>query len=204
MIKKCLFLIFVSLELISCFKLCVPNQYQFNGGTSTIYPDEDSIRIGDTLWFNCSIPLNLKYNTGIGSDSANYNISGASNFGTDFHLTSPTGVNMQVGAMDSFTFVSITGGLKINKLDPHASKTISFTEIGNNYVASFGIIAQKKGIYALIMLDVNDGMKKCDKFSVTTFMNNADNHLHYLKDLYYGGAPIDALTATHCYCFKVY
>jgi hypothetical protein len=190
--------------LSGCHKPCVPRQFQLSGGTANVYPDKDSIQVGDTLWFYCSIPTNLKYNLGNNPDSENYNISGAANFGTDFLLTLPTGLNMQVGAMDSFSFISKIGKLQINPLAPDASQGISFAENDSDYMTSFGIIARKKGIYLLSIIDIYQGMKKCDKFSVTITMNDTDNHLHYLKDIYYGSGTIDPLTLTHSYCFKVY
>ncbi len=204
MIKRLLFLIFLIPAFLGCLKICVPHQYKFSGGLCTIYPDEDSIRVGDTIWLNCSIPLNLKYNSGSGFDSVNYDISGSTNFITDFHITVPLGVNTQVGAIDSFGFLSIKGGVQPNLLDLHASKTLSFAEIGNNYFALLAIIPKKRGIYGISILDLYQGMKNCDKFSVSIMMSDMDNHLHYLKDIYYGGGPINPLDSTHTYCFKVY
>ena len=204
MIKTFLNIALLFFIFSGCHKNCIPREYQFNGGIANVYPDKDSIQVGDTLWFYCSIPANLKYIWGNSVDSENYNISGATNFGTDFHLTLPTGLNMQVGAMDSFSFISKIGKLHINPLAPDASQTISFAENDSAYMASFGIIAQKKGIYLLDILDIYQGMIKCDKFSVAITMNDVDNHLHYLRDIYYGGGTIDLIDSTHSYCFKVY
>lgn len=204
MAKVLIFVMSFLIVLSGCHKLCVPHQYQFSGGISTIFPDKDSIHVGDTLWFTCSIPLNLKYSTGSNSDSGNYNISGATNLITDFHLTSPTGKGMQVGAIDSFNFISLKGRIETNSLIPDAGKTIYFVADTATYNISFGIVAKKIGIYYFSIIDIYQGMKKCDKFSVVIAMNDLDNHLHYLQDIYYGGGPIDQMTATHSYCFKVY
>jgi hypothetical protein len=203
MIKGLLYIAIFFPILYGCNKICTPRDYEFNGGIANVYPDKDSIQIGDTLWFSCYIPVNLKYFVANASDSENYNISSATNFNTDFHLTSPTGVNMQVGAMDSFSFVSKIGKVQMNPLAPDASQTISFATNDSAYLASFGIIARKKGIYFLGIIDIYQGMKKCDKFSVVITMNDADNHLYYLKDIYYGGGPISPLDSTRVYCFKV-
>jgi len=191
--------------LSGCHKRCLPRQFQLSCGTVNINPDKDSIQVGDTLWVYCSIPANLKYNLGNNSlDSGSYNISGATNLGTDFHLTTPTGIGMQNGAIDSFSFISIKGIIQSNPLDINASKTIYYVTDSNKYNVSFGMVAQKKGVYILVVLDVYQAMIKCDKLSVTILMNDADNHLHYLKDIYYGGGTIDPLDLTHSYCFKVY
>ena len=204
MSKVFFFSILFLIVLISCHKLCITSQYNFNGGVANIFPDKDSIHIGDTLWFSSSIPVNLKYTSGNSSDSIYYSLSGAKNMITDFHLTTPLGINSQVGAIDSFSFISIKGSIQLNPLIPHAGKTISYVEEGANYLVTFAIVAQKKGVYFLNIIDIYQAEKKCDKISVVIMMNNADNHLHYLKDIYYGGGPINPLDSTHSYCFKVY
>src|ERR1035441_5740635 len=142
MIKGLLYIAIFFPILYGCNKICTPRDYEFNGGIANVYPDKDSIQIGDTLWFSCYIPVNLKYFVANASDSENYNISSATNFNTDFHLTSPTGVNMKVGAMDSFSFVSKIGKVQMNPLAPDASQTISFATNDSAYLASFGIIAR--------------------------------------------------------------
>jgi len=196
-------MLFISV-LTSCHKLCVPSQYNFTGGDANINPDRDSIPAGDTLWFLSSIPVNLKYQNGNNSDSIYYDLSGATNMVTDFHLTTPLGLNEQVGAIDSFSFIPKKGSVQTNSLIPHAGKTISYVEEGANYVVSLGIVAQKKGIYFLNIIDIYQAEKKCDKISVVIITNNEDNHLHYLREIYYGGGQINPLDSTHTYCFKVY
>lgn len=194
------FLIVVS----SCHKRCIPRQFNLNGGTLSVFPDKDSIHIGDTLWFNCSIPVNLKYHVSNASDSGNYNITGATNFRTDFQLTTLLSVNMQAGAIDSFSFMAGAGGFQSEPLDPDTRKIISFEEINGNYIFSLALVPKKKGIYALIIIDIYQAMIRCDKLSVAILMSNMDNHLHYLADIYFGGQPVDPLDLTHDYCFKVY
>ena len=198
--------IWISLVLaviMSCHKLCVPRSFSFSGGLANVLPNRDSIRIGDTIFFNCSIPLNFKYWAG-GSDSANYTLSGAKNVETDIHLTSPLGVNEQTAAADSFLFLPRKGSITTNPLAPHAAKTISFIEESDNYTFSTQMVALKKGVYYLAIVDIYQAMKNCDRVSVAITMNNKDGHLHYLKDIYYGGGMIDQIDSTHSYCFKVY
>ena len=190
-------------SIISCNKFCQPDQHSFNGGLASVVPNQDSIHVRDTLWFSCTLPLNYQYLRG-GSDISTYNLSGATNVITDIHLTVPLGFNQQTGAIDSFLFVPGIGGIQTNPLAPHAAKTISFIEQNGNYVFTVGIVALKKGIYFLVVVDIYQAMKNCDKISVVITMHNGDNHLHYLKDIYYGGGPIAPIDSTHGYCFKVY
>ena len=202
--KTILTIIFLCLILQSCHKLCVPAKFSFAGGTANVQPNKDSIRVGDTLWFTTSLPLNYKY-LGNNSDSANYNLGGATNVVTDIHLTSLIRANTPLGAIDSFLFTPpITGSIKAHSLIPDAAKIITYSQSANTYDFSVGIIAQKKGIYCLTIIDIYQAMKNCDKISVDIITNNMDNHLHYLKDIYYGGGPIYSIDSTHSYCFKVY
>lgn len=189
----------ISATLASCHKLCVPGHFNFSGGIATVLPDKDSIHVGDTLWLTSSLPVNYKY----GTDSKVYNLSGATNVGTDIHLATLLGVSDYAGAIDSFLFVPQKGNIVTNPLAPHGAKTISFWEQNGMYLFSVGIIAKKKGIYALAIIDIPQAMKKCDRISIEIVMKNADNHLHYLKDIYYGGVTIGRIDSTHTYCFKV-
>ena len=199
-----LFVVVLSIIVLSCHTICTPAKYNCSGGSANIYPDVDSIRLGDTLWLSSIIPLNVKYSQGNNFDSTYYNLSGATNVITDFHITTPSGITMQSGAIDSFSFTALKGSIKSNPLIPDAGKTISYEEEGDKYIFSLSMIAQKKGIYFFSIIDIYQARKKCDKISVVTIMNNPDNHLHYLKDLYYGGGSINPLDSTHTYCFKVY
>ena len=203
MVKVLLFSILL-FSMSSCHKFCKPHKFTFKGGIANVYPRNDSIPIGDTLWVKCLIPANLKHPINNSSDSENYNITGSTNLITDIHLTTPTGINMQIGAVDSFIFVDARGSLKPNPLALNGSKTISFEPGSTYFISEFGIVAKKKGIYFLAVIDIYQATKNCDKFSVSILMDNEDNHLHYMRDTYYGGYPINLIDSTHSYCFKVY
>ena len=198
------FIVLILMATMSCHKLCVPRKFNFSGGVASVLPGKDSIRVGDTLWFNSSLPVNYKYLDN-NSDSVAYNLSNATNVITDIHFTSIIGIQNAIGGVDSFSSVLPTkGNVQKNPLAPTFAKTISYTQENNSYNFSFGIIALKKGIYCLTIIDIYQAMKNCDKISVDIVTNNMDNHLHYLKDIYYGGGTIDPIDSTHSYCFKVY
>jgi hypothetical protein len=66
-------------------------------------------------------------------------------------------------------------------------------------------VPNKKGIYALSIADMPDVVANCARSAIILkFSSTIDRHLHYLKDIYYGGGQIDSLDSTHSYCFKVY
>jgi hypothetical protein len=87
---------------------------------------------------------------------------------------------------------------------PSGSKIISFIEENGRYKANFQMVTLKKGVYCIVIPDVYQAEKNCDKASLAIYMNNLDNHLHYLQEIYYGGEPIDSLSERNSYCFKVY
>jgi hypothetical protein len=196
----------ISITLFSsgCHKTCLPGNYVLYGGSASINPDQDSIRVGDTLWLICSVPLVLKYISATSADSSNYDITGAQNFATDFQITSPLGVGTQAGAISLFSYIKGLGSFQNEPFDTSERKTFYFQEQNGKYVFSVGIIAKTKGIYCLSIIDILFAKKSCDNLSVSILMDNSEDHLYYLQDIYYGGGPIDYMTATHSYCFKVY
>lgn len=75
---------------------------------------------------------------------------------------------------------------------------------GTFFNRSAFVIPKKKGIYTLGTSDMPDVVKNCDRSAITMNITNKNSHLHYIKDIYYGGGPINPLDSTHSYCFKVY
>ena len=68
-----------------------------------------------------------------------------------------------------------------------------------------GIMAQKKGVHSITVVDVLQTKKKCATFSVSINIHpSIDQHLHYIEDLYYKGPTTNHQYLTHTYCFKVY
>lgn len=191
-------IICVTLLFYSCHKKCIPNKYVLYQGFIKVLPDKDSIIIGDTLLFTISLHDTLQFTNG------NYDLNGTSEMTTDFHLNIPTGLNMQVGGIDSFKYLPLAGNIQTNSLAPSFSKTISFEKINNEYVFSTKLVALKRGVYILSTIDISNGKKNCDNIVIVLSNANQDNHLHYLKDIYYGGQPIAQIDSTHSYCFKVY
>ncbi|MBS1947981.1 MAG: hypothetical protein JST47_09460 [Bacteroidetes bacterium] len=189
----------------SCKSLCVSGktEYFFNAGTANFYPDKDSIKVGDTLWFTSIIPKRMRpiQNSQPVGDSIDF--SGASDMTTDLALTSPLGIGSQTGAVDSFFIVPIKGNLQPNSLIPHSAKNVHFIEENNDYFLSLFLVAQKKGIYFADIADIFQAKKNCEVASIGIHIIDADKHLHYLQDIYYGGRPIAPIDS-NSYCFKVY
>lgn len=196
----------------SCHGFCSPgnqdNRLNLKGGTVTVTPDNDSIRVGDTLWLKSVIPTRLT-ELYVNGDSSTINFSGASNVATDFHLNVAIRSDTLIGGIDSFEYLPVKGHIKANSLIPHAGKTVSYIEDGGSYQFVCGLIAMKKGIYALSYIDIYQAHIKCLFASIQVIMDNPDNHIYYLADaIHYPGSPygdsIYSIERTHTYCFKVY
>ena|ERR1017187_6612432 len=210
--KKKLLLITVTILVIfisSCHKPCIPASYALTGGLSTFLPDKDSIHIGDTLWFSSSFPVNLKYTNFGGTDSGVVDLSGATNVGTDIHFNSSPKKDTITGALNSFFIIPVIGQAEVNSFSPDAAETITFKEEQGYYRASFAMVAQKKGVYCITILDMYELIKKCTTASVTIPISSTVNqHLNYLDSVYFPGSiyepSIPIFELTHDYCFTVY
>ena len=187
-----------------------PSKLPFHrGGISSFFPDKDSLQIGDTLWFSCSFPTNLKYLPGGAIDSSVVNLRGASNVSTDLNFHAIPKKDTITEALDSFKITPQKGAIQTNPLLPHGAETITFAEEQNYYTISFGIIPQKRGIYCITIIDIYQLMKNCTKASVTIPISNSiDQHLYFLSDAYFPGSryepSIPDYELTHDYAFKVY
>ncbi len=198
------------LPVIFCCSSCDPlggNTYSFTGGIANVLPNKDSVRVGDTLFFNATIPTTLQPIGTNGQPSSNLiDFSGGSNIITDIHLTSLLGINIfPAGAINSFLFLPTTmGRLRINPYDSTASKTVDFIEQNGTFKISFGVVAKKRGVYCFTLIDIFKATKGKTTASISILMKTGDNHLRYLKDYYYGSNPIASIDSLHSYCFKVY
>lgn len=186
-----------------CKKPCENFHYNFKG-TAIFNPETDSVKVGDTIRFSSIIPdqiLNENNNQIV-------DYSGSSNFATDIHINVIRGINSLTGAVDSFNYVQIKGMVQTHQITPSSAKTVFYVEENVAYNLSFGLIALKKGIYAISMVDIQNSKKKCSDAYIMVTLSNADKHQHYLNLIYYPGSPygdsVPAIEQTHVYCFKVY
>ena len=185
-----------------CNKLCTPNHFVFNATGCVIQPNKDSIRIGDTLFFSSSIPT-LMTNL---DDGKKIDYSAAVNFGSILGVAEPTGVNTSSGAIDYFSYIPQKGEIYTDPtLSPNIVKQTKYIEQNGNYILSFAIVPKRKGIFFITIADMPDVVKDCARSGITLKFSSAiDSHLHYLKDIYYGGGQISALDSFHVYSFRVY
>ena len=194
--------VFILLFFVACHKPCVPNHYTFSIDSVLFTPAEDSIRIGDTVFFESATPTKMMDN----SNGRTIDYSGVNNFGSILGIGEIIGINNIKDAVDSFSFKPIKGSIySDSKFSPTRVKQIKYIEENGYYRLSIAIIALKRGVYIISTSDMPDVVRKCDRSIITMKINNnTDQHLHYLKDIYYGSAQMNSLDSTHAYCFKVY
>ncbi len=202
--KKLIFFIGIILVVIifNCCRIaCVPNHYTFKIDNCIFQPNKDSIKVGDTLFFTAST-LTTMVNQ---SDGKSIDYSGAANLGSALGVTELVGPNIANDAVNAFSYLPIKGQIYSDAAaSPNRIKQIKFQEENGNYKLSFVVVAKKRGIYALNIADMPDVVRKCDRSAISmTFPSSLDVHLHYLKDIYYGGGQINPFDSVGVYCFKV-
>lgn len=188
-----------------CGKLrldCANTVYNFQAGVKA-YPDKDSVVIGDTIWFESTIPASL---IDIGTKKL-IDYSGAGNLGTYIALDRFTGDHGSTYAANEFKYVlSIGKTEEKNNNIPERVKGYSFIEINNQYSLKVGIIPQRKGIYFLAVGNPQNVFRKSDKCTKASYFINFENTKQHLY-LYQNNRPgykIEGLELTNTYCFKVY
>lgn len=195
--------IFILLFNSGCHKfLCTRHYYSFSIDTTLLYPLKDSIAVGDTIYFLSRTSTHLKdLSTG---QSIDY--SKSVNFGTAIGATELSMPNTQRGAVDDFKWIPIRGKVFTDNSIPSSDvvKQGIFAEENGQYILAFAIVPTRRGIFSLSVADMPDVVKDCDHAGITMKLTTTDNHLHYLKETYYGGGPIASIDSTHIYCFKVY
>ena len=185
-----------------CHKLCTPNYYNFAINNTIFYPELDSITIGDTLFFKSATPTDL-INL---SDGKQIDYSNSPNFGSIIVFTELIGINQSNDAVGDFTIIPIKGKIYTDSSAPSPGrvKQAIYAEENGEYILSFALISKKKGIYCLSTGDMPDVVKHCDRATILMNITDTNSHLHYLKDIYYGGGIVNHLDSTHNYCVKVY
>jgi len=139
-------------------------------------------------------------------DGKKVDYSSAVNFGSVLGVAELIGINAANGAVSYFTFISQKGEIYTElKLSPGRVKQLKYIKINGNYELSFAIVPNKKGIFGISISDMPDVVADCARSAVTLKFNSTFNtHIHYLKDICYGGGQINSLDSSHTYCFKVY
>jgi hypothetical protein len=203
LIKTVLFIIPFFFIFSTCKKNkgeCIGNAYQLKEAWN-IFPQKDSINIGDTLIFSSNFsnkPLDYNSNT-------NVDFSGNALIGTSFSFRLIKGYNDLVPSVDSFSFFTLDGRFKDNDVKPNQVKDIFWFETNSQYKIKIGIIARKRGDYLFTITNAIGKLKKtneCENSAGITLTNNNSSNNAYLFRPYYGG-NVPSRDSLITYCVRV-
>ncbi|HVI44135.1 MAG TPA: hypothetical protein VM802_04680 [Chitinophaga sp.] len=198
------------IHLFTCYTTCRTNcagvDFSF-AIANRIYPDKDSINVGDTIWIEVDVPTQL---TDL-KTSSEVDYSGAVNLGSaiafqkfDVGSTTQTGL---VEAAEAFKTHLVFGEVIDNSKTPFAKKTkeFRFHETNGRYRFKAGFIATEKGDFMIGPGDANGVYRqqdKCSKASFTITIANTNQHL-YLFQNFRPDYVLSESDRKHAYCMRV-
>lgn len=201
----CLLLSFVSLYA-TCKRVdCKQTIYSFQAFVKA-YPDKDSIRVGDSIYFELNAPTQLKdLTTGQVVD-----YSGAVNFGPSIKYGEFTGDGNAsnpgiIAAANSFTNV-LMWGTPVNSDRPEQVRTFLCLEENGEYKFKVAVVPNKKGTFIITIGNTSGVYRRnneCDKATFDLKFQATDQHIHFLEQNRTGYVITDS-DREHLYCFKVY
>ncbi len=206
-IKKTWLSILITIVITSNFfatckkEECIGNTYQLKESWK-IFPQKDSINIGDTLIFTSIISnMPLDYNS-----NKVINFTGNALIGTSFITRQIIGLNNLRDAVDSFDYFVIDGKLDANSNVPKRTKDLYWIENSGFYKAKFGIIARKKGNYSFTLPDALAKLSKnnnCSDGAGIILSNTNSNNNAYLSHPYYDLNYVPGTDSAHIFCIRV-
>ena len=183
---------------------CSQTDYSFEGFFKA-YPDRDSIKIGDTIWLETKIPVQIKDR--INGEVINY--TGALNLGTAIGYGQLLGGNLLntggIPAANDFVNILLMG-VTVQSLKPDQVREFLFVEEGGFYLFKLAIVAKKQGLFAVSVgnaANVYTKNNKCSKASFDFTFKDTNQHL-YLYEQSRPGYFASEYEKTHLYVFKVY
>lgn len=182
---------------------CFNQMYSFTIG-SKVFPDKDSIHVGDTIWLDVNTPCRFI------DMSANKEVeySGAENLGLGIQLAKFTGGTISnpggEDAANSFDY-KVTYGQLLTNPNTNLVREFKFLEENGLYKLRVGVVPKQIGIFSLAISNAANVYRKGDKCTKASFKityANTDQHL-YLYQANRPGYEISEYERTHMYCFKV-
>ncbi len=169
-----------------------------------VFPDKDSINIGDTIW----LEINESSLIQDGPTGKMVDYSGTSNLGTALSFMEFTGGSFSNPgteyAVSAFQF-NLKSGSEIVHFLPEKVKEFKFEEKQGNYTFKLAVIAKRKGIFAIGISNAANVYREKDKCSKAAFsipLKETNNHIYLLEQNRPGYIP-SGLELTNLYCFKV-
>jgi hypothetical protein len=190
----------------SCVKNCVDEKFSF-AITNRVYPDKDSIQVGDTIWIELDAPVKLLDQ----ESNTEVDYSGAANLGSAIGFLKFGKGTAQAGnsteAAQAFKAHLVTGEIVDNSQTPFAKriKEFLFKEINGRYRFKVGFIALEKGDFSISPGDaagVYRFRNKCPKAGFRITIADTDQHL-YLYQQSRPGYEISSYERSHMFCVRV-
>ncbi|MDB5275914.1 MAG: hypothetical protein JWR61_869 [Ferruginibacter sp.] len=182
----------VSIGIVSIYSRCTKdvvgctgNSYAFKVDAK-VYPDKDSINIGDTIWAEMNFSSSLLDQTNEIVDFSN-----ANNLGTEMgfvKVVNASPVELK-DVVNDFTF-KLVFGKELGSPNTQLLKEYSFQELGHKYMFKLAMIPRSSGTYRFNMvkaIDVYRNGNACPKASFYYQLFNTTNQHYYL---YPGGAGV--------------
>lgn len=184
---------------------CTENKYTFLASIQA-YPDLDSIHIGDTIWFESTIPTQL-------TDKATNQVidySKAENLGGDMGFVKFIGggnINNPgvEPAADDFDYFIKIGNVLANPVLPAQNRNYGFSEVNNQYKFMLGVIPKQTGVFIMGMGDIANVFRKSDKCTKAFFgisFVNTNQHLSFIEQNR-PGYILSEYDKAHSYCIKI-
>lgn len=151
-----------------------------------VYPDKDSINMGDTVFIEVNLPTTL-----VDQNNRPIDYSQASNLGTvmGFMKVVDTSPIKLEDAIKDFDF-KLFSGREIPSLKPQLLKEFLFQESGGRYLFKLAIIPKSSGTFSFNIGNAANVMRKgksCPKASFNFLLKNTTDQHYYL---YPGGAGV--------------
>lgn len=178
---------------------CANTVYSFQIGMR-VYPDNSTVQIGDTIWFELDIPTNF---TDIVSDKT-INYSGAKNLGTIVGFVNYSIVNNPISAANSF-YTILVKGTKVDNPQTDQIREYLFDEQNGRYLFKLGIVTKETGIYGIGVGNAQNVYRASDKCAKAFFnIILQDTHQHYYLNPNINSSNSDTTKPSGTYYFKVY
>jgi len=179
---------------------CANTVYSFRIN-ETIFPDRDSIRVGDTIYLNVNAStklIDLQRNDTVQYDNT-------SNLGNVVTILKFLPDNKDGGAIQNFNLIVIKG-TKVETIHPLSQQEVGFVEENGNYKFKMAIVAKDTGRYVITISNAANVYRKndyCTKASFTINIDSTNQHF-YLLNLWSPSDTLDEEGKKRVYYFKVY
>ncbi|MEO8853370.1 MAG: hypothetical protein ABI359_06305 [Ginsengibacter sp.] len=178
---------------------CANTVYNFQIG-ETLFPDKDSIHVGDTLFLKVDASSMIRdLQSGRTIDYSN-----TSNLGNVITILKFSGKETP-GAIKDFS-LSILKGSKVGSIDEASEEEVSFSEQNSHYMFLISAIPKDTGRYVITIGDAANVYRtndKCTKASFAINFSETDQHF-YLLNKWRPDLTLDDNGKRHVYYFKVY